>query len=131
MVSRKFCEYMSKGNVNSVIKLLSNNMEGGVLPLNNKTIDLLKAKHLVGKAASEDTKLHDSLPNVENIIFDVIDNSMVLEAAKITRRGSEPSGMNADCWRRILVSRDYGDAGNDLRKATASLIKKNMHRRNR
>ena len=99
-------------------------MEGGVLPLNNKTIDLLKAKHLVGKAASEDTKLHDSLPNVENIIFDVIDNSMVLEAAKITRRGSEPSGMNADCWRRILVSRDYGDAGNDLRKAIASLIKK-------
>ena len=62
---------MSKGNVNSVIKLLSNNMEGGVLPLNKKTIDLLKVKHLVGKAASEDTKLHDSLPAVENIIFDI------------------------------------------------------------
>ena len=32
--------------------------------------------------------------------------------------------MDADGWRQILVSRDYGDAGNDLRKAIASLIKK-------
>ena len=75
---------MSKGNVNSAIKLLSNNMEGGVLPLNKETTDLLKMKHPIEKAASEDTKLHGPLPTVENIIFDVIDDTMVLEAAKIT-----------------------------------------------
>ena len=60
MVSRTFREYMSKGNVNSAIKPLSNNMEGGVLPSNKQTIDLLKMKHPVGKAVSEDTKLHGS-----------------------------------------------------------------------
>ena len=49
---------------------------------------------------------------------------MVLEVVKITREGSGPSGMDEDGWRRILVSRDYGDAGNDLRKVIASLIKK-------
>ena len=115
---------MSKGNESSAIKLVSNNMEGGVLPLNKETTDLLKVKHPVGKAASEDTKLHGLLPTIENIIFDIINDSMFLEAAKVTKGGSGPSGMDADGWRRILVSRDYADAGNDLREAIASLTKK-------
>ena len=33
---------------------------------------------------------------VENIIFDAIEYSMVLDMTKITQRGSEPSEMNAD-----------------------------------
>ena len=125
VVSRKFRECMSKGNVNLAIKLLSNNMEGGgLLPLNKKEIDLLKLKHPIGKAGSEDTKLYSPLPTVENIIFDVIDDSMVLEETKSTKGGSGPSGMDANRWRRILLSRDYGDAGNDLRKAITFLIEK-------
>ena len=44
VVSRTFHEYMSKGNVNSAIKLLSNSIEGGVLPLNKETIALLSSK---------------------------------------------------------------------------------------
>ena len=47
-----------------------------------------------------------------------------METAKITQGGSGPSGIDANGWRRIVVSSDYGDAGNDLRKAIASLIKK-------
>ena len=64
VVSRKFCEYMSKGNANLAIILLLNNMEGGELPLNTEVITLLEVKHLVGKAASDDTKLHGPLPTV-------------------------------------------------------------------
>ena len=124
VMSKKFREYMIKGNVNSAIKLLSNKMEGGVLPLNMETIHLLKVKHPVGKTASEDTKLHGPLTTAKNIIFDVMDDSMVQEAAKITQEGSGPSGMDTDGWGRNLVSKDYRDAGNDLRKAIASLIKK-------
>ena len=33
--SRRFRELMQKGNVNGAIKLLTNNMKGGILPLNN------------------------------------------------------------------------------------------------
>ena len=87
---------MSTGNVNSAIKLLLNNINGGVLPLNKETFALLKVKHPVGKAASEDFKLHGPLPTVDNIIFDVIEDSMVLEAVKITQRGSGPSGMDVN-----------------------------------
>ena len=32
--------------------------------------------------------------------------------------------MDANGWGQIMISRDYGDTGNDLRKATALLIKK-------
>ena len=115
---------MSKRNESSAIKLVSNNMKGGVLPLNKETTDLIKVKHPVGKAASEDTKLHGPLPTIENIIFDIINDSMVLEAAKITKGGSGPSRIDAGGWRQILVSRDYGNASNNLRKAIALLTKK-------
>ena len=101
VVSRKFGKYTNKGNVISTIKLLSKNREGGVLLLNKETIDVLKMKHPTGKAVSGDNKLYGLLPTVENIIFNVINDSMVLEAAKITQGDSGPSGMDAESWRRI------------------------------
>ena len=87
---------MSIGLVNSSIKLLSNNMEGSDLPLNKETIDLLKVKVPVWNATSEDTKLHGLSPTVENIIFDVISNWMILKTVEITQGGSGPSGIDAD-----------------------------------
>ena len=45
MTSLKFKDLMQKGNVNSAIKLLTNNMSGGVLPLNQETLELLRLKH--------------------------------------------------------------------------------------
>ena len=106
------------------IRLLSNSMEGGVLPLNKETIDLLKVKHPVEKAASEDTKLHGRLPTVKNIISDVIDDSVFSGDGENYSRSLWTIGIDTNGWRRILVLGDYGDASNDLRKAIASLIKK-------
>ena len=39
--SKKFAVLMRKGNVSAAIKFLTDNMEGGVLPLNDKTMLLL------------------------------------------------------------------------------------------
>ena len=36
---------MSKGNVNEALKLLTNNMLNGVLPLTDATLQLLKQNH--------------------------------------------------------------------------------------
>ena len=36
---------MSKGNVNGALKLLTENMSNGILPLNDKTLKMLKQKH--------------------------------------------------------------------------------------
>ena len=46
-LSKKFAEYMNKGNINSAIKLLSNNMENGILPLNDTTLNILKQVRLI------------------------------------------------------------------------------------
>ena len=41
-ISEKFKVLMTKGNVNGVWKVLTNSMPNGILPLSNKTPDLLK-----------------------------------------------------------------------------------------
>ena len=44
-VSLKFKSLMSKGNVNGTLKLLTDNMHSGMLPLNKETLELLVQKH--------------------------------------------------------------------------------------
>ena len=58
-ISKRFAELMQKGNVNGAIKILTNNMESGILPLNEKTLKLLKQKHPISTKASEDVLLPD------------------------------------------------------------------------
>ena len=44
-ISKKSVEEMQKGNVNGALKLLTNNMDHEILPLNDDTISKLKMKH--------------------------------------------------------------------------------------
>ena len=37
---------MQKGNANGALKILTNNMSGGILPLTDETLELLELKHL-------------------------------------------------------------------------------------
>ena len=37
---------MQKGNANGALKILTNNMSGGSLPLTDETLELLELKHL-------------------------------------------------------------------------------------
>ena len=123
-ISKQFADEMHKGNVNSAIKLLINNMESGILPLNNDTLKLLKQKHPKPAKACEDVLLPDKPESVHFKKFETIDGELVRKACMKTRRGSGPSGMDADGWRHILLSKNSGDAPNDLCKAIASVIKK-------
>ena len=58
---------------------------------------------------------------VDPVLFEVIDKTLVLKAAKRTKGGS---GLDADGWRKRLTSKVYGDSGRDFRKAIANLIRK-------
>ena len=44
-ISMKFRIFMSKGNVNGALKLWTNNMSNGILPLTDATLQLPKQKH--------------------------------------------------------------------------------------
>ena len=115
---------MKKGNINAAVKLLANNMPDGTLPLNNETLNKLKEKLPKSKNANNDVLLTGVPQDVYPIMFASIDEEMIRRAAIKTKGGSGPSAMDADGWRRILCSNNFGDANVDLRKAIANFIKK-------
>ena len=55
------------------------------------------------------------MQQVHPILFEEIDAELVIKAAKYTKVGSGPSGLDAYAWRKLLtgitkdVSRVYGD----------------------
>ena len=63
---------------------------------------------------------------MKSVVYDVIDEDMILKAAMSTKGGSgpRPSELDANGWRKLIVSKVYGDTGRDLRKALSHLAKK-------
>ena len=50
-IPKKFTLEMWKGNINSAMKLLTDHMQNGILPLNDQTLHQIKQKHPHGKDA--------------------------------------------------------------------------------
>jgi len=123
-ISKKFANLMQKGNVNAAIKLLSNNMHNGILPLNEATIELLRQKHPSKQEASCSVLLPDNPEDIHPIQFESIDGDIVRKAVTKTRGGSGPSGLDADGWRKILLSNNHGEAPKDLCTAIAKVCKR-------
>jgi hypothetical protein len=60
-------------------------------------------------------------PYFDPIVFGNIDESSIAKAATRTKGAAGPSGLDADGWRRILISKNYGKDGKDLRTALARM----------
>ena len=123
-ISKKFKQEMAKGNINSALKLLTNNMENRILPLNKDTLSKLIQKHPKGKTASQDILLNGALRNIHPIKLQSVDEEMIRKAAIRTKVGSGPSGMNANGWHRILASNNFGTSSVDHLKAFANVVQK-------
>ena len=116
---------MHKGNVTNAIKLLTDNIQYAILPLNQNTLlNQFKQKHPHGKQAELDVLLTDTPEQVHPMKFDAIDADLIKGAAVRTRSGAGPSGLNANGWRRILITKQFGTSSTDLCKAIAEVIKK-------
>ena len=115
---------MEKGNVNGAFKLLTGNISNGILLLDDKTLRLLKQKHPTSSESNKKVLLRREKPSVHPVVFEDIDENMVKEAALKTKGGAGPSGLDANGWRKILVSKTYRTINVDLRKAFANVIKK-------
>ena len=61
---------------------------------------------------------------VHPIVYEDMDESLILNAAMLTKGGSAPSSLKADSWRKILTSRSFGTASSELRKTFALFIKR-------
>ena len=123
-ISKLFAEHMQKGNVNSAIKLLTNNMENGILPLNDQTLKLLKEKHPNAAEASKDVLLPDMPEKLHEIRYEEITAESIRRAALRTKGGAGPSNMDADGWKRMLTSNSFGSCSTDLCKAIAEVVRK-------
>ena len=112
---------MSKGNVNGALKLLTENMPNGILPLNDKTLTMLKKKHPEVNEPPQEVLLQGPTRPVHPIVYEDMDESLILKAAMVTKGGSGPSGL--DGLRKILTSRSFGTASSELRKTFALFVK--------
>ena len=72
-MQKKVKNYMKKGNINTALKLITNNMQDGILPLNNETLNKLKEKHPKSKNANNDVLLTSVPQDIHPIMFAGID----------------------------------------------------------
>ena len=91
---------MATDSINSALRLLTKNMENGILP-ENKLIQ----KHPKGKTASQDILLNGPLQNSHPVKFQSIDEEVIRKAVVRNKGGSGLLHMDADGWRRILAFR--------------------------
>ncbi len=114
---------MKQGKTQAAVKLLTSGMQGGILSLNAETMTLLEAKHPEPAPLNDDAIYEHEQPMVHPVVFEEITAESVRNAALHTKGGAGPSGLDADGWRHILVSRNYGAISEELRAEFARMIK--------
>ena len=109
--------------MNGALMLLTNNMAKGILPLTEVTLQLVKQKHVESREPPPE-RPERPVRQIHPIVYDDIDESLILKAATLTKVESGPSGRDPDGWRRMLTSREFGTSSTDLRKTFAQLKKR-------
>ena len=115
---------MLQGKVNVALKLLDQQESSGIFPLSDDVLDDLKSMHPKASATDDSIMLKGELPFTDPVMFAGIDESAVSKAALRTKGAAGPSGLDSDNWRRILISKNYGSHGKDLRTAIAKMTQK-------
>ena len=87
-------------------------------------MDELKEKHPDGHPTDESVIIKDEIPPFVNpAIFNILIDQSIMKAAIKTRGTSGPSGMDTNAWRRILVSKSFGQSSKDLCSSIAKMAK--------
>ena len=93
---------MKKGNINSPMKLLTDNMKNDILRLKGQTLNQIQLKQPEGKEASQKIMLADRPESIHPIKlerFEVEKTSVKIQG------GSRPSGMDAGGCKQKLTSK--------------------------
>ena len=115
---------MQKSNVNGALRLLTNNMSNGILPLSNETLQILSLKHPEAQQAHHKALLRGPKRQIHSIVYEDIDKDLVKKAAIKNKGGCGPSGIDADNWCRILVSNQFGRSPLDLQTSITNVVKR-------
>ena len=121
--AKNFKNYMIKGNVNAALRLLSENSNTGILPIDDDTIEKLYEKHPPAEPLHHGLLMHGEIRYVDPVIFYSINAGLIQKIAMRTKGAAHPSMLSADDWRNMLVSKQYGAEGIDLYKSIARLAR--------
>ena len=94
------------------------------MSLTDKTLKMLKQKYPEANEPLQEVVSKGPTRPVHPIVYDIMDESLILKAALLTKRGSGPSGLDADGWRKILTSRSFGTASSELRRMFTLSVKR-------
>ena len=114
---------MLQGKVHAALKTLDKSESLGVAEMNDQTKEMLRKLHPDAQEAEETTLMTGEIPYFDPVVFSNINEASIAKAALKTRGSAGPSGLDADGWRRMLVSKNYGKTGKDLRTAIARMTK--------
>ena len=120
-IAKVFARLMLQGKVNAALRLLNKQEALGIAKLDENTIKKLKELHPVSQPTTDEILISGELPYFDPVIFTNIDEKAIATAAMRTRGAAGPSGLDAEGWRRILISKNYGLIGKDLRTAIAKM----------
>ena len=123
-LSSKFKQLMQKNNVNGALRLLTNKMSNAILPLSDKTLQILSPKHPEVQQAHHEAILQGLKRQMHSIVYEDIDEDLIKKVALKTKGGCDPAGHNVDNCRRILVFTQFGSSSLDLRTSIANFAKR-------
>ena len=112
---------MLQGKVHAALRILDKAASLGIAQLTDETLKALSDLHPAAQEAEDVALIEGELPYFDPILFTNIDEQSIAKAALRTRGAAGPSGLDAEGWRRILVSKNYGVTGKDLRTALAKM----------
>ena len=120
-VAKNFAKLMLQGKVHAALRILDKAASLGIAELTEETLKALSDLHPAAQEARDIALLEGEIPYFDPILFTNIDEQSIAKAALRTRGAAGPSGLDAEGWRRILVSKNYGTTGKDLRTALAKM----------
>ena len=121
---KNFAKLMLQGKVQAALRLLDDKMSGGNLDLSNDILKELRSKHPNPTDADESILIKGDIPFIDPVMYNDIDKTTIMKAALRIKGAAGPSGINADGWRRILVSQNYDKTDTELRSSLARFAKK-------
>ena len=118
-----FAKLVMEGQINSAMRFLSEEGNGGVLPLSDDVMLQLRQKHPEAEEAKNGTLLRGPVQEVIESLFIPINGQMVREAALRTKGSGGPSGVDANGFKRILACKSFKKSSTALCEALATLTK--------
>ena len=114
-ITRGFTRLMVEGKVKQALKLVyAGNEIAGVHTLDDRVRNLLQEKHPEDAQLHPDAVIQGETTPAQEVVFEAIDGKAIQAAARSVHGSGGPTRVDADTWKHILCSKDFGKAADEL-----------------